>query len=70
MNLYFKCPIKKEIFESCDYRLHEDHRVVEDAAGERRLEGSVILTSGCPLCGENHRYQVREILCSLDGKKR
>lgn len=65
MKLYFKCPVKDEIFGSNDYFLHKDHRIVEVGEGDRQLAGMVSLNSGCPVCGQRHSYKVKDVMCSL-----
>jgi len=67
MNLFFTCPIKKEKFSSEAYSLQQGHRIVEDKNGEKALQGTVSLTSPCPLCGEQHLFEVEDVLCPLSG---
>ncbi len=65
MKLYFHCPERDEIFGSEDYSLKSDYYVVENAAGNRELEGKVIMNSDCPLCGKRHQYEASDVLCPL-----
>jgi hypothetical protein len=69
MKLYFTCPKENVTFSSDDYSLHKGHRIVEDGEGVKELQGTVSLNSGCPLCGQQHQYEVKDVLCSLSGGK-
>lgn len=63
MKLYFTCPVLEKVFGSEDYSLVEGHLIVED--GEKRLKGDVLLNSPCPLCGQKHRFEVKDVICPL-----
>ncbi|MGB3225219.1 MAG: hypothetical protein WBB23_20685, partial [Desulforhopalus sp.] len=63
MKLYFICPLHNKTFASDDYSLHQGHQVVENIEGMKELQGTVSLNSECPLCGEKHLYQVKDVLC-------
>lgn len=65
MKLYFHCPVTDEIFGFEDYSLQSNYSVVEDDAGNRALRGRVVLNSGCPLCGEKHQYEAKDVICPL-----
>lgn len=69
MKLYFTCPVKKATFASEDYSLQKGHRIVADGTGVKQLQGIVCLNSGCPLCGQKHQYDVKDVLCPLTGGK-
>ena len=69
MKLYFTCPIVKEDFASDDYSLQKGHRIVEDEHGGKKLMGFVSLNSGCSLCGQNHRYEVKDVMCPISRRK-
>lgn len=68
MNLFFRCPKKNEIFDSSEYFLELGHVITRDENGERELKGKVVLTS-CPMCGEKHTFDVKNVMCSLDKMK-
>lgn len=70
MKLYFTCPETRATFASDDYSLHRGHCIVEDEEGGKELRGTVSLRSGCPLCGEQHRYEVKDVLCPSGGGKK
>ena len=63
MKLYFHCPAVDEIFGFEDYSLKSNYDVVEDAIGNRELKGRVVMNSDCPLCGERHQYEAKDVLC-------
>jgi hypothetical protein len=69
MKLYFTCPKAKADFASDDYSLQAGHRIVEDEHGDKKLMGIVSLNSGCPLCGQKHRYEVKDVMCPISGEK-
>jgi len=69
MNLFFTCPLKKETFSSENYSLQQGHRIVEDEDGGKVLQGTVSLTSPCPLCGEKHYFEAKDVLCPLTRRK-
>jgi len=63
MKLYFICPQTKACFASDDYSLQEGHQIVEDEHGGKQVMGFVSLNSVCPLCGQEHRYEVKDVMC-------
>lgn len=65
MKLFFTCPVEQEDFATEDYSLNEGHRVVEDEHGGKTLMGFVSLNSGCPLCGQKHLFEVKDVMCPL-----
>ncbi len=65
MKFYFTCPSVKEDFASDDYSLQAGHQVAEDEHGGKQLIGFVSLNSACPLCGQKHRYEVKDVMCPL-----
>jgi hypothetical protein len=67
MHLYFTCPVKNEHFSTTDYKLEKGHTVMTNPEGGRELRGSVSLTSPCPLCGGKHRYEVKDVMCTIRG---
>lgn len=67
MKLFFTCPIKNEPFSSDAYSLEQGHLIVEDKDGKKALQGTVNLTSPCPLCGKRHQFEVKDVLCPLTG---
>ena len=69
MKLHFTCPKEKVTFASDKYSLYKGHRVVVDEAGVRELLGTVSLNSACPVCGERHEYEVKEVVCPLSGEE-
>ncbi len=69
MRLYFNCPVKNEIFSSTDFSLEKDYAVMANTEGGRELQGNVCLNSPCPLCGEKHIYEVKDVMCGLQGGK-
>lgn len=69
MKLYFTCPIVKEDFASDDYSLQEGHRIAEDEHGGKKLLGIVSLYSACPLCGQKHQYEVKNVMCPISRGK-
>ncbi len=69
MELYFTCPKEKRTFRTDDYSLKKGHYIVEDDEGNRELIGLVSLNSGCPLCNELHSYEIKDVICPLEGSK-
>jgi len=67
MKLYFLCPVNDIVFGSDDYSLLRDFKVVQDGENQRELKGIVVLNGDCPLCGQKHQYQVKDVICSLSG---
>jgi hypothetical protein len=65
MKLFFKCPVNNGIFSSNQYSLNTGHHIVEDEAGMKELQGTVILQSACPFCGQKHEFQVKDVICPL-----
>lgn len=65
MKLYFTCPNENAEFACDDYSLQKGHRIVEDEHGDKKLMGTVSLNSGCPLCGQKHRYEVKDVMCPV-----
>jgi hypothetical protein len=65
MKLHFRCPEKNKVFDSSEYFLEPGHIIAHDENGERELKGKVVLPS-CPLCGERHAYDVKDVMCSVD----
>jgi hypothetical protein len=65
MELYFTCPVTKEVFGSEDYSLEQGHTITESADGARELQGMILLHQPCPFCGKMHRYRAQEVLCPL-----
>jgi hypothetical protein len=63
MKLYFTCPQHNTTFATDDYSLHKGHQVIENIEGMKELQGTVSLNSECPLCGQKHLYQVKDVLC-------
>lgn len=65
MDLYFKCPEKDQIFQSCEYSLAKGYRIVLGEGGEKILHGRVILNSSCPMCGQRHTFDVKDVMCPV-----
>lgn len=69
MKLYFTCPKEKADFASDDYSLEPGYQIVEDEHGEKQVLGFVSLNSECPLCGQKHRYEVKDVMCPISKEK-
>ena len=69
MKLYFTCPEKNGVFSSDNYSLGQDYRIIQMEKGGRSLEGMVALNSPCPLCGQEHIFSVKDVICPLDKEK-
>lgn len=69
MKLFFACPKTQESFATEKYTLQQDHRIRAGKDGEKELQGTVILDSGCPFCGQRHAYAVKDIGCPLETSK-
>jgi hypothetical protein len=67
MLLYFTCPAKNDHFSTTDFTLDKEYVVIETPEGGRELKGSVSLNSPCPLCGGEHRYEVKDVMCTIRG---
>jgi hypothetical protein len=66
MNFIFNCPETGQIFETPDFTIIENHGVVIDADGSRRLEARVALDGPCPFCGQRHVYRAEEMICPFE----
>lgn len=66
MKLFFTCPVVQEDFETEDFFLQEGHRIAEDEHGGKILMGFVSLHTACPLCGQKHRFDVKDLRCPLN----
>lgn len=69
MELFFTCPVTGEVFAFEHYSLEQGHRIVEAEALGRELQGQVVLTRPCPICGAKHRYEVKDVICPLTGDR-
>jgi hypothetical protein len=67
MKLVFTCALKEWVFRSDEYRVIEHRGVSVDAAGRKRLDMQVQLSTPCPFCGELHIYAADELACPLTG---
>lgn len=69
MKLYFTCPTVNASFASDNYALLQGYCVVDKGTGDKELQGKVNLNAACPLCGQKHQYNVKDVLCPLTGEK-
>ena len=69
MKLFFTCPVEQGVFATEDYSLQEGHRITEDEHGGKTLMGFVSLNSACPLCGQKHLFEVKNVMCSMSRGK-
>lgn len=67
MKLYFTCPITGKVFGFEHYSLEQGYKIVEEKDHKRELKGQVVLTQPCPLCGTQHRFEVKDVICPLAG---
>lgn len=67
MKLYFTCPVRDKVFGCDDYSLKKDYTIVDNGESQRELKGIVILNGVCPMCGQKHQYQVKDVICPLSG---
>lgn len=65
MKLHFTCPETGESFATEKYSLKKGYRVLTDEHGEKILQGTLTLDSGCPFCGVKHEYKVKDVRCPL-----
>jgi hypothetical protein len=63
MMFSFVCPHSDKVFETDAFTIVENHGVVTDAAGNRRLDAKVALDHPCPWCGERHLFRADELVC-------
>lgn len=63
MELFFTCPVTSGVFRSAEWQVEGCLDVSMDAAGRKRLQGTV--RAACPLCGGEHEYAPDELACPL-----
>lgn len=63
VELYFFCPVIRDVFRTDRWEVSGCETVSLDHAGNKRLQGTV--TVACPLCGEEHVYSPDELPCPL-----
>lgn len=68
MKLFFTCVKTQESFATEKYTLQQDHRILVDKHGGKELQGTVVLDTGCPFCGQRHEYAVKDIGCPLNSE--
>lgn len=69
MNLHFRCPVSNTLCTSPEYSLESGYVVTACENGERELQGKVLLPV-CPACGGKHRFDVTEVMCSLNATRK
>lgn len=69
MKLVFTCESSRQVFQSDGYRIVENRGITVDAAGRKRLDMQVQLSTPCPFCGELHIYPADELPCPLAGTR-
>lgn len=67
MTFIFFCPTVEKTFETDDFRIVENHGVVVDADGSRRLDARVRIGRPCPHCGAVHEYRADQLACPFSG---
>ena len=67
MKLFFTCPVSDKVFGSDDYSLLKDYNIVENGESQKELKGIVVLNGDCPVCGQKHQYEVKDVICPLSG---
>ena len=70
MDFIFNCPATGRIFETDAFKVTENHGVVTEVDGSRRLDALVALENPCPHCGERHVFRADEMICPFDESKK